>query len=535
MQEQNVNSSGRNYHLTIKDDGIYLKISKEPILFPVALEDIFIDFRKRKIPFEENKIEKIYEAADGTEHKISPLLDGLYLDPLFKVKVTPDKTKAYLQVYPALNKQRFKAEDIAKVLSEHGIVEGIRTDLFAKIVSEQGEFKEWLIASGIECKNGENAKLIYHFNPKGLDIKPRELEDGSVDFYNLNLIQLVQAGTLLAEKIPATRGVDGKNIYGENVKATDGKDVRLPLGLNTQAINNNTALIAVVDGHVVMTNNKINVFPIYEVRGDVDFATGNIKFPGNVKVYGSVKHGFQIESGGDVEIAGNLEGEVIADGHVQVKKGIVKGKVTAKGCVYARSIEHGYINSGSDVIVTEAIMHSTVLASQKISVGGKKGLIVGGQCSAVKEIIAKNIGSNLATVTTLEVGVRPELRQEYKEISQKLALNAENYEKAQKALKMLQEVKHRIGELPPDKNSLLLKLIRLLYQITQENEELGNRKAKLEEVFQDMVNARVRVENTLYPGVVIFIGKATYTVRDELRKVVLKLDGLDVKPYPITG
>lgn len=535
MEEKSIGSSGRNYYLTVKDDGIYLKIVHEPLLFPVVPEDIFADLRKRKIPFEENKIEKIYAAADGTEHKISPLLDGCNLDPLLKIKVSPDKNKAYLQVYPALNKRQFNAEDIRNIMAEHGIVEGIKTEIFPKIVAEQDNFHEWLIAEGIECKNGEDAKLIFHFNPKGLDIKPRELEDGSVDFYNLNLIQLVQAGTTLVEKIPATQGVDGKNIYGENIKAAAGKDIRLPLGLNTQAINNNTALIATAQGHVVMANNKINVFPIYEVRGDVDFATGNIKFPGNVKVYGSVKHGFQIESGGDVEIAGNLEGEIIADGNVQVKKGIVRGKVTAKGYVYARSIEHGYIESGADVIVTEAIMHSTVLATRKISVGGKKGLIVGGQCSAVEEILAKNIGSHMATVTTLEVGVRPELRQEYKEISRKLTVNQENYDKVQKAIKMLQEVKQKIGELPPDKNSLLLKLNKTQYQITQENEELGKRKAELEGIFQDMVNAKVRVENAVYPGVTVIIGKATYTVRDEMRKVILKLDDLDVKPYPITG
>jgi hypothetical protein len=185
--------------------------------------------------------------------------------------------------------------------------------------------------------------------------------------------------------------------------------------------------------------------------------------------------------------------------------------------------------------VTEAIMHSTVLATRKISVGGKKGLIVGGQCSAVEEILAKNIGSHMATVTTLEVGVRPELRQEYKEISRKLTVNQENYDKVQKAIKMLQEVKQKIGELPPDKNSLLLKLNKTQYQITQENEELGKRKAELEGIFQDMVNAKVRVENAVYPGVTVIIGKATYIVRDEMRKVILKLDDLDVKPYPITG
>ena len=528
---------GVKHLLSREKDGIYLKIERDDkILFPVVPEHIFGEMAKRKIPVEPGAIEKCIREANGVPVKIAGIMEKDINDSAFMtVRISNDQLKAYLVVAPFLNGNRITASDIERVITENNIKFGIKTDIFKQIVEKQDEYGEWLIAEGKPCVDGENAELTFNFSPEGVNIKPQELADGSVDFYNLNLIQTVDQGTVLAEKIPATPGISGITVLGEERKAKPGKDIRLPAGQNTQVTEDNTKLIATTNGHVIYKNNKISVLPSYEVKGDVDFNTGNIRFPGNVKVYGNVKNNFEVEASGDVEIHGNLEGYVKTESNLQVKKGIVRGKATARGNIYARYIENAFAECGGSIIVTEAVMHSTTKAGKKIVIGGKKGLLVGGSCCAGEEITAKNIGSALGTSTTLEVGILPETRNEYKEVSRRLATLQEDFVKNDKAIKLLQEMKQKTGSLPSVKNELYLKVCRLQYQIQHEIEELKNRKMELEIQFHEMEKAKICVENSIHSGVNIVMGKAIYNVVEEMYNTKFILDDYEIKYVPLRG
>ena len=90
-----------------------------------------------------------------------------------------------------------------------------------------------------------------------------------------------------------------------------------------------------------------------------------------------------------------------------------KGILTSGGDVIARYIENSNVEAKND-IKSEAIMHSNVKCGNKLELSGRKGLLVGGSCKVGKEIIAKVIGSHMATVTDIEVGVDPSLRERFK-------------------------------------------------------------------------------------------------------------------------
>lgn len=521
---------GVSYRLANKLDGVYLTVTKDDnIIFPTTLEQLKTDLTKRKIPFEPVHIAQIFESTKGEEVRISKPVDSVTLKPIMRAKISQDQLKAYLIVIPFLEGIPLEEQDILEFLKEQHIVNGIKIEIIPEIITSQKQYKEWLIAEGNKSQDGENARLIFNFITGGIDIKPQELADGSVDFFNLDLIQNVGPGTVLVEKQPATSGVHGKNVFGEETRAKPGKDIRLPAGLNTQAIDNYSKLIATKDGHVVFSNGKVHVYAVYEVKGDVDFNTGNIRFNGNVIVHGNVKNNFEIIATGDVEIDGNLEGTVRTDGNIQVKKGIVRGKAYAGGSIIARYIENGHAECKENITIADAIMHSTTRAGHKVAVGGKKGLLVGGACSAGEEIWAKNIGAAMGTTTTLEVGIRPELREEYKEVCKKLTANMENNDKNQKIIRTLQEIKLNMGTLTEAKAELYLKANRLQYQINQEIEELSKRKNELEINFEEMENARITVEQNLYNGVTIYMGKSTYIVAEEMAAVTFSLDGLDIK------
>ena len=97
----------------------------------------------------------------------------------------------------------------------------------------------------------------------------------------------------------------GKDVYGNELKAKPGKKLRLRPGKNTIVQNNK--VWATTDGQISISSNSVHVFPIFEVKGDLDLNTGNINFIGNVMVYGNVPSGYEIEAGGDVKIIGLVE------------------------------------------------------------------------------------------------------------------------------------------------------------------------------------------------------------------------------------
>lgn len=534
MNNNDCSKLSRRYCLINKPDGIYLKVTTDnKLLFSLKIHDILSHLQRERIPFDSSIVEKCFKAADGEERKISPQVQGLVMRTYLNMKITPNKMKVYLLVIPFINGKKLVLNDIKAILKENNISFGIKNNIFDQVLSKQDEYNEYLIAEGISSEQGENAKLNYNFNTRGLDIKPKELEDGSVDFYNLNLIQVVSSGTILVEKKPPTRGKNGMNVFGEELPAAAGKDVRLPMGKNTQAIDEYSKLVATKEGHVILIKDKVNVLNSYEVKSDVDFNTGNISYPGNVFVRGNVKTNFIVEADGDVEIYGNVEGTVKSKNNVYIKNGIVRGEVYADGCIYVRYIENSSVQCGDELFVNEAIMHSTVKAGKKISLGGRKGLIVGGKSTAGEEIFAKNVGSTMGTATTLEVGIPPELRLEYQDTTKKLIKLKQDYDKSQKALRMLQSIKEKVGELPDDKKVLHLKISRLIYQYKYDIETFKNRLIELDEQFEEMRKASISVEKIIYTGVNINIGKALYSNIEEKTNVRFKLDGLDIKYYPL--
>lgn len=526
--------SYKRYRLVKKHDGFYLSVYlDEGILFPTSLEQLLSDLVERRIPYEPARVESCYEAANGNDVKIAPRVDNINTTPLLKLQFSSDKLKAYLKVIPFVQGQPMGLKDIQNLIKEKGIRLGVQEHILNSAIEQQEEYGEWLIAQGVAPVNGKDSELVFKFNPDGLDIKPLELADGSVDFYNLDLIQVVDSGTVLVEKIPPTPGTKGVNIYGEEMVPKAGQDIRLPLGQYTQAVDNNLKLIATRDGHVVYINNKVNVLPSYEVKGDVDFNTGNIRFPGNVKIFGNVKTNFEVEASGDIEIFGNVEGIVKSASNIQVKNGIVRGKVVAQGCVYTKYIENGTVESGLTIMVNEAVMHSNLKAGKKVIVGGKRGLLVGGSTIANDEIHAKNIGSNLGTGTALQVGISPDLKHEYMKVCQSLNKLQENYDKNQKVMKILQGLKEKGGTLPPDKNDAFVKISRLQYSYHKELGELEKLKQQMETRFEQMDKAKITVENKIFAGVSIQMNKAVFNVIEEMERVRFALDGLDIKPNPL--
>jgi uncharacterized protein (DUF342 family) len=331
--------------------------------------------------------------------------------------------------------------------------------------------------------------------------------------------------------IPPVPGTPGKTVYGTDLPALDGKPIPMPRGRNVVISEDGTKLLANISGQISYIDGKVSVFSTYDVQADVDNSTGNINFIGNVSVRGNVLSGFVIEAGGTVEVAGVVEGAVIkAGGDIILRRGMQgmgKGILVSGGDIIARYIENSNIEARND-IKAEAIMHSNVKCGNKLELSGRKGLLVGGSCKVGKEIVAKVIGSHLATVTDIEVGVDPTVRERYKAIKDEIIQMETDLRKAEQAITILKKLE-MANALTPEKKEMLAKSLRTRVFFTSRLQELKDEMNILDAKLQQEAYGKVRCYNYIYPGTKVAIGSCMMYVKENLQYCTLYRDGADIR------
>lgn len=520
--------------LEYRDDGVYIGIHP-PQKNGQALDVNFLlaELKNQQVSdIDYTRVRQIAAEATGIMEKIAPPQPEVVQNAELRIQTSGDKMEAYLTIYPPRGGKKATEADVRRVLAENGIVFGIREDTIGTALALDQVSEPVLIAKGIAPVEGEPAKIQYNITPNALRGKPQELLDGRVDFYNLNLIQNVDEGQILAVKTQATPGTPGSNVLGEEIPAKPGKDMVLAVGKNAEVIDDGMAVVARSSGHVIISGNQISISAVYEVKGDVDFNVGNIDFNGSVIIKGAIREGFSVKAVGDIDVADVVAGgQVICGGHLKVKNGVVRSNVVAQGNIFTRFIENSTVQSGGDVIVSEAIMHSRANARGTVTVGGK-GVIVGGSVRAGEEISAKIIGSNLATTTELEAGVSPELRAEYQRLKKEFLQKKEDLDKALKAIKLLQQLQETMGQLPDDKKAILVKVTRTHFELVKETEALKSAMEGVEFQIEQTERGRILVQGILHSGVKITIGSVYINIQDDYQFVCVTRDGVDIKFSP---
>ena len=461
------------------------------------------------------------------------------LNHYLNITFSDDKGIAYLQFSKKDENFSCTIEDIEAFLNSHNIRYGIQRDIIERLASHPEEyfFNKVSIAIGDTAINGIDGQVVMTVAlEEAVDRKPLEKADGKVDYKDIIRLSNVRKGQLIAKIIPPEPGTPGKTVMGEEIPSKVGKEAHFKVGKNVLVDNNQVSLYAAMDGLITITDKgKINVFPIYEINGDVDYSVGNIDFVGTVVVRGNVLTGFTVKSAGDIRIIGGVEGaELIAGGSIEITGGIIgynKGHVNAGGNVKVSFIQEGNVIAGEDVIVSQSIMHSTIRAGRDVLCNGTKGLIVGGSVQAGDKVIARTIGNTMSTATAIEVGVLPEMRNEINELRHQLRLLLENADKTGKALYLLTQLANN-GQLSPDKMALRVKLNVTKQSYTRDEAIIKSRILEIERMLEDTGKAKVEVIKTIYGGSKIVIGRYTRFVKDPTERVVFTYSEGDISMSP---
>lgn len=457
--------------------------------------------------------------STGEEEVLSlGLCDGLDFSESMSIKVSLDRMKAICRFFPpSMNGNVMTASDILAQLDEKGIKFGIDQDAILDYLGNRQYGVDYIFANGKQPDMGRDAKIEYYFNTNP-NLRPKYNEDGSVNYRELNTINEVYEGQLLAKLIPADTGAPGRDIFGNDIPTRKVNSKRLHYGKNIRISEDNTQLYSEVQGHVKLVDEQVFVSDVYEVPADVDNSTGNIEFPGSVHVAGNVRGGFSIISQGDVIVDGVVEDALIqAGGQVVIKQGIhgmQRGLIDAQGNVICQFIENAKVYSGG-YVETGSIIFSEVNATQDVIVNDHKGFIAGGIIRAGGKVESHILGSSMGAITRVEVGMAPEKKEQYLMLQKDISTKNQRINKLVPVIKTYQDYAAEGKELDQ-------KNIDYLNKIMDEVSTLRGDLQKEREVFnglhQELMtsqHAMVVVRRDVYPGVTIVISDLSKTIRDK--------------------
>ncbi|HOO74438.1 MAG TPA: FapA family protein [Tepiditoga sp.] len=441
----------------------------------------------------------------------------------YKITVSTDQMAASIRLTDDGNDP--KKNEIISALEEQEISYGIVFEVIDGIIEHPKYDVDIPIAYGKGPKIGENGKLKVISKAK-----ERKEEKNYVNLRELSNIVSVFENEQIAEIVPPTIGESGENVYGKEITGFPGEEVKLNLGENVE--RNENKILSKSPGELVFKQNPdksyfLDVSKIYHVDGDVDYSTGNIRFPGTVVIKGSVRPGFIIEAENDVEIKGVIESAtVISKGNIFVSgvKGAGKGLIKGKN-VNSNYLENANVEADENVIVRQAIINSSIKAGKVIKITSGGGRITGGYLVAGLRIDAPIIGSEINVRTTMEVGLAPEINEEFTVLNSQIMVDLENLKKVSTIIKSIQKLKDE-GKLDNEKIELFKKTLttaKVLKESLEKNEIRINDIKKIIENSEK--HGTIAIKNSVYPGSEIIINKIRYYPEKEITSVEFYLSG----------
>lgn len=483
-----------------------------------------MDMRNKRhaIKSEVEKAKKISSGSSAMDFsKLEQLIgdEGIIENTLpFKIIISPDGMEAYLVL---TDKTRKPTED--EVLKEIWSVK-IRKGILRKEIKKalDGTYDEdtVLIAVGQLPKNGTDGWYEYFFKTD-VNRKPKILEDGSVDYRDIEWYDAVNKGDRIALYHPAEKGTDGYDVEGNILKSTKGREQPILSGKGFVLDKDRCTYYAHTDGMVRLNEDMLEVTEMLEVE-EVTTSTGNVVFDGSVRVKGNVGTGVLIRSGKDIIVDGFVEGAVLeAGGEIILRKGMNgagKGRIKADGNVTAKFLESADVYAGGFIHIDYS-MNSVLYAEDVVEARMRTGTIVGGVCTGVKGINAHNIGTKAGRPTQLRAGSSDAL----------MKLNNEAYRQltsAQEELRILTNVRMEMeNKLTPEQlaeHPMYEKIQNAEYTKEKDVAELTERQARLREQLLELNRAVICAKGTVFEGVKARIGGVNWTAEKELSNITLR-------------
>lgn len=484
------------------------------------------EMQEKRLALEEGTVDLITgeEIPRQTEEERAGLIEhgagGDSAAQCYTVTLSDDEMEAYIEV--SGSSDGFERVGIVKALQEKGICYGIRYDVIDDIVSGNSPRKALLIAGGRKLTDGKDGWYEFFFRTD-LNGIPKELENGRLDYMDVEWFETVDKGQKLAVYHSAEKGEDGITVTGRIIPARPAKEKGLLVGRGFQRLADGKTYIADKHGIVTLQDYRLNVSEVLILQ-DVNMATGNVEYDGNIVIKGNVSSGVTIKASKDLIVEGYVEAaRIICGGNVFLRKGMNGsggGSIQATGDVIGYFFEEAEVKACGN-IQGDYFFKSVLYAQGEIKAVGKKAMIAGGTVIAEKGLKTNVLGNPIELQTHVMLGGLKRIRQKedklddaIREVNQELATLRNAHREFQK--RYIPEIRNSI--------STYLKIESAIYTKERELEILLNDKSGIEEEIAKSGSVSAVVDGQLYEGVTIEIDGVRWRSKNLMDVTLRKIE-----------
>jgi len=438
-----------------------------------------------------------------------------------KIRISYDEMEAYLLLpSPLTPDEEYEFNDIMEKVRAAGVKIGINETKISAMINERYFDRECMIAKGIDAVNGVDAYFDFNFDTNFNKV-PSCREDGTVDYWSIHSVELVEEGQVIATYHDPVDGSNGMTVKGKLLIAKRGRPLPPLTGKGFERSADSKTYTSTMNGKIEMKNNRILISDVHEVHGDVGLKTGNIDFRGDVIIHGNVPTGAVIRATGSVTIDGTVEGALI-DAHkdVIIRGGMLgsgRGTIITKGNLIAKFLEYTKVKAHGSV-TTDSLINCNITSYDKVFLKGKHASIVGGTVHAATGVEAFNFGNEYGVKTEIYAGVNIEVKKQITYHENCIIEAQDMIDKIGAGLKQLDEAVKAGAEIPPNdprRASLLRTKIVKQAELASHTQQLNEMSA----VVESAQGASINVIQDVYMGVIIGINDALHQVKEQQTSV----------------
>lgn len=441
-----------------------------------------------------------------------------------QVRISYDEMEAYITMPLLPMDKNHTTADILAALEKNNVRYGVIQDTLISMVKKRLYGREILIAKGEPVVNGTDGYFDFNFDTD-FSKKPKVNEDGTVDYWSIHAVEVVEEGQVIAIYNPPVAGKNGMTVTGKQLIAKMGRNLPPLSGKGFDRSEDNMVYTANISGKIEYVNKRIMITGVYEVFGNVDVQVGNIDFRGDVIIHGNVTTGATISTTGSITIDGTAEGCTLQAGRdIILRGGMIggdKAMIKAKGNIFAKFIEYSTVEA-EGFIQADSAMNSTIISYDRIFFNGSHASVVGGSIFGCGGIEANNFGNSSEIKTEICAGVHRKLLERVLTLQEQADEIESLINKINAGIEQFDEMTRlRNRDMKNDERrvSLLRARIAKKAELATVSEELN----RINQILARSKGATIKVLHDVYPGVQIAIDDCKVNVKEKQKCIEFRL------------
>lgn len=443
------------------------------------------------------------EAERGMMLRIIP-----YKNASVQVQISEDNMSAHLLLHKHIGAGTPLSVDAIHAALHHANIRGSYTDEHIKAAIHQAEKSshiiEYPLVQGTPAVAPNSYTLNWHIPLSS------ETHTATVKQY-----------ALIVSAVCFPNGQDGTDVYGQPVSKTAVMPVSLPRfddTVNTTLTDLTTEYFANVSGEISYINNALTISGLKTIHQDISRSDSTIYFPGNLVIEGNIGSRCTVKADGDLAITGEaLDALLQASGSVTLHggmKGRGRGTIWAKKEISADYIENARMFASNNITVKEHSFRCTVKTNGLFQMPDEDSTFAGGNAHAAKGISVCNLGTKKTIRTLISFGQDYLIKDKIESYEREIAKNTQELARIDAALK--QPLKQSVQQLHERKIALI-----------KRNSSISWKIFNLKEYFETHIASEIRVNGTVFPGVILESHGRYYEIHETRSHVVFTFDEIN--------